>query len=551
MKLVLGGLLILGLMAGLLLGTGQGRDVLRALRAEAQWWQARRGTVRTEHRIEVPNAILATDLYLPKDTAGPLPTILLRLPYGKRRYAEVRWWLGLFGSDHAVVVQDMRGRFASTGTFEPWRHEAADGAATLDWIAAQEWSNGRVGTAGCSALGETQIALAARRHPAHAAMIALGAGGGVGDIDGRRNPFAAFQGGIPALALGAGWFGSEVPGSSFDLDAPVRDAVTGPGAEGWRALLYGFDEPGFAARMGYADEDSRFSTPALIVDGWFDAAVAESLSLTAAMRAQGVDAHALILPATHCDFAGGFQAGVVGDVAVRGDAPDLGALFRAFMSARLSDEEPPDLPPFRVWAMGSDRWIDVAAWPQTGDEVRLYLNQDTLGEAPGGGPWTFSFDPEDPLPSIGGAVCCTDAVDPGPRDQTAIEAREDVLVWTSGSLSGTILGAPEVTLRLRVDRPDADIVVRLTEVFDGRSVTVAEGALRLRYRNGWDAPQPLPDEPVEVTVPLSPIAWTLSDGALVRLHLTGSSFPRLAHGLAAEVTVLGGSVVLPMMPQGH
>ena len=108
---------------------------------------------------------------------------MIRLPYGKTGYGEVHHYARLFVQQgFAVVVQDMRGRFGSGGVFQPYRGDADDALATLDWITGQPWSNGRVGTIGCSALGETQIILAAQRHRAHAAMIPIGAGGAIGAL---------------------------------------------------------------------------------------------------------------------------------------------------------------------------------------------------------------------------------------------------------------------------------------------------------------------------------------------------------------------------------
>src|SRR5690242_19361400 len=129
---------------------------------------------------------LASSLYLPDDRSRPLATVLVRIPYGRLRYGEA-YGSGMFFAKHgyAVLVQDLRGTGDSGGLLEPWRHAQDDGAATLDWITHQPWSNGKVGTFGCSALGETQLVLARGRYPAHAAMIASGAGGAIGSLQQR------------------------------------------------------------------------------------------------------------------------------------------------------------------------------------------------------------------------------------------------------------------------------------------------------------------------------------------------------------------------------
>ncbi len=159
-------------------------------------------------RITMPDGVtLAGSLYLPRDAKPPLPTVLVRVPYGRLDYAE-GYTAGLFfgRNGYAVLVQDLRGTGQSGGELLPWRDAESDGAATLEWITRQPWSNGKVGTFGCSALGETQFALARRGHPAHAAMIASGAGGAIGSFGQSYGYFGVYEGGVFQLASGFGWF---------------------------------------------------------------------------------------------------------------------------------------------------------------------------------------------------------------------------------------------------------------------------------------------------------------------------------------------------------
>ncbi len=147
---------------------------------------ALRGGFTTDHSVSIamPDGTMLTgSLYLPRDLSKPLATVLVRSPYGRLEYVE-SYEAGIFFARHgyAVLVQDLRGTGDSQGELLPWRDAESDGAATLDWIVQQSWSNGRVGTFGCSALGETQLVLAKRNHPAHAAMIPSGAGGAIGSL---------------------------------------------------------------------------------------------------------------------------------------------------------------------------------------------------------------------------------------------------------------------------------------------------------------------------------------------------------------------------------
>ncbi|MFT7596280.1 MAG: putative acyl esterase [Paracoccaceae bacterium] len=174
-----------------------GRDWLRDIKAHLSFLRYQhniQGNLQSSIMIPMPDGPrLATDIYLPDQPDTRLATILICPLYGKRRYNEVRHWLDLFlPHGFAVVVQDMRGRWGSEGVFAPYPNAAGDGSATLDWIVDQGSSNGRVGTIGCSALGESQILLAASGHPAHHAMIPIGAGGAIGRANGDFGYFGFF-----------------------------------------------------------------------------------------------------------------------------------------------------------------------------------------------------------------------------------------------------------------------------------------------------------------------------------------------------------------------
>ncbi|MBI1220828.1 MAG: CocE/NonD family hydrolase [Rhodobacteraceae bacterium] len=265
-------------------------------------------TRQADLSVPMPDGVrLATDVYLPTGARPPLPTILVRLPYGKTLYGEARHWVSLFAArGYAVVVQDMRGRFASGGAFAAYSDAAGDGAATLGWIAAQRWSDGKVGTIGCSALGETQVILATRRPPVLAAMIPIGAGGAAGTVGNLWDFFGLYEGGVFELASGYGWFarwgGERHAALNFGpIDyarglaiLPMRDAVarTRPDQTGYAALLDGFSDPAYWLASGFVTDADSFATPALMVDNWYDPNVAAALALSAKMRGGTRPAHA-------------------------------------------------------------------------------------------------------------------------------------------------------------------------------------------------------------------------------------------------------------------
>ena len=561
MKALLLAILIFGVALAVAV---QQRDRIKAvLRVQKERLQDRQflsaldGITRLpEARIAMPDGVeLATDLYLPERADTPLPTIMMRLPYGKRRFGEVRQWANLFlPAGYAVVVQDMRGRYNSGGVFAPYPDDAADGAATLDWITGQAWSDGQVGTIGCSALGETQMTLATTQHPALKAMIPLGAGGAIGTLAGSYGFFGMFDGGILNLASAFGWFveAGGKTGGRMGMPAvdyarghrvlPLREAVAQfrDDPTDFSTYLDEFDNAEYWAQSGFIAEGDTFATPFLMVDSWFDRA-GESLALATHMRATGATGTIVILPGLHCDLSGGFADGAVGDLPLDpANARDFDALFLQFMDARMKGGTPPDLPPVLYYVLNEDRWREADSWPPSDSAPRtIYLSGDGLKTvAPQqSSRLTFVSDPMNPVPSLGGTMCCTGEADlrAGPLYQNPIEGRDDLLVLTSDPLEQaiTLAGPVTATLFVQTDVPDTDLVLRLTDVDpEGNSLMIHEGSLRLRYRQGMDQPQLMqPGEVYEVPVILRDIAYRVPEGHRLRLHVTGSSFPRLARNM--------------------
>ena len=189
--------------------------------------------------------------------------------------------------------------------------------------------------------------------------------------------------------------------------------------------------------------------------------------------------------------------------------------------------------------LGADRWIEAESWPPEAATPRAYyLGLDRLTDtAPPAGQLTFTSDPADPVPSVGGAICCTGDPDQraGPLDQSPIEGRDDLLVFTSPPLDAPLEIAGPMTGQLFVstDVPDTDLVMRVTDLApDGRSVTIQEGALRLRYREGFDQPRLMePGRIYPVEIQIRDIAWHVPKGHSLRVHVAGSSFPLLSRNM--------------------
>ncbi len=526
-----------------------------------------------ELRLPMPDgARLAASLYLPRRRDEKLATVLVRVPYGRLEYGEALNAAERFARQgYAVLVEDLRGTGDSEGTLLPYRDALADGAATLDWIVAQPWSNGRVGAFGCSALGETQYVLARSRHPALRALIPLGAGGAIGSAAKRYGYFGVYEGGIFELASGFGWFvesGAKDPRSPaaapFDVASAVRGLPVASLVQRQRPSPNGYDDfmrlsiadAGWRA-LGYVDDSDRLAMPSLEITTWGDQTVGDTLALDAQLRQSAggrpaPERHLVVAPGTHCHSQETGDSGRYGDIDVpHADAP-YDEWYARWFDRWLRDRGDglSDLPAIRFYMIGEGRWLDAASWPPPQAKTqRWYL--DGAGHANGAqgdgvlAPAApthsahddFTYDPNSPVPSRGGPVCCTgDPADrAGPVDQKDVESRSDVLVYTSRPLEAPlrIAGPLRATLRFASSAADTDVVARLTDVWpDGRATNIQEGALRARYRTGYATPTLLtPGEPVTLAVDLRSIGYTLPAGHRLRLDIASSSFPRLERNL--------------------
>ncbi|HEU5134540.1 MAG TPA: CocE/NonD family hydrolase [Steroidobacteraceae bacterium] len=538
--------------------------------------------VERDVMIPMPDGVkLATNLYFPRgtgpaDTGGKLPAVLIRLPYDKNHHAGGLAPAQEFaGHGYVVAIQDMRGKYASEGVFTPSRLDAEDGSATVDWLAAQPWSNGRVGTVGCSSLGESQIMLARMRNPHHAAMIPLGAGGAIGSAANRYTYFGQYEGGVFQLASGFGWFlfeGGKSPGAEFEGKIDVARAIwelpSGSLVRRHRPDRTDFDD--FISKplgdpywrdLGYIADEDRFATPALVFNTWQDQTVAETLVLAevmkrnAASEAARTHYHVIIGPGNHCQYFGPNQTMNVGEFRV---GPNAVAPYSAWQLQWFDHwlkrdglkGKPPEFPAYRFYVMGADRWMDSAQWPPAGVQTqRWYLGGEGAANSRNGkgvlhpvAPTTdhsdeFRYDPLKPVPTRGGPICCTN--DPaqvqGMVDQADVETRDDVLVYTSPVLESdlTIAGPLRADLYVSSSAKDTDLVARLVDVFpDGRALNIQEGALRLRYRDSFVSPQLMtPGEVYRVSVDMRAIAYRLPKGHRLRLQIASSNFPRLERNL--------------------
>jgi putative CocE/NonD family hydrolase len=491
-----------------------------------------RNFVAIERNVQVPmsdGTVLLADHYLPI-TSQPAATVLVRCPYGRGAPFSLLQAQLVAERGFHVLLQSCRGTFGSGGQFEPMRREASDGQDTVAWLRGQSWFDGRLATFGASYLGFVQWALALDPPPELVAAVVV-----VGPHDFSRT---AYRNGAFDLYNFLSWSDLIVHQERVNPVSGVVRTVTAdrrlrraldraPLTEGARDLL-GTGAPWFETwlehpqltdpfwaplQCGTALE--RISVPTLLIGGWQDLFLEQTIEQFGALAERGVPTRMLIGPWTHVDTA--TKAGPA-------FAEGLAWLER---HAGQVPGEPATGHSVRYWVGGAREWREMATWPPDGQTPqRWHLGPDgTLSpkEPPDGTPATFRYDPADPTPSVGGAILALNA---GVRDNRAVEQRPDVLVFTSEPLGEPIEVIGDVTAELHVtrDNPNADLFVRLCDVdppgdAKSRSRNVCDGIVRLT-----DA------DPLSGTVRVSLIgaAHRFGRGHRLRLQVAGGAHPRFA-----------------------
>ncbi len=549
--------------------------------------------VRVERAVMVPmrdGVRLSTDLYFPVGLEGKRPVILIRTPYNKKLLYTKQWGPSAYvfaGQGYIVAVQDVRGRYESEGTYFFSGNEPKDGYDATDWLAKQPWSTGKIGTYGCSYLGEVQYQQARLRHPNLTAMIPQGAG------PTKYRYFGVTSGGVLELAITSGWFYRQgtknfyrpPPGMSreeyletLDLFNPAPDIPAKDLTGLWNTLpIVDFlkkakgpptDYEAVASHppgdiwwdsLGYVRDDDRFDVPALHINSWYDMGVAETLKLfnllaTNAEGPRGRDhQYAVISPTTHCVSENMTEHTVVGDRDLGDPRFDYWNLYLRWFDHWLLglDNGVTQIPKFQFYEMGRDRWRREDRWPLGRTSyVDYYLHSAGRAnsrwgdgvlsvEPPRAEPAdSFVYDPATPVPTSGGAICAACAAGQtreGGIDQTDIEARQDVLVYTTAPLKEgvEVTGPIEATFYLSSSAKDTDLTAKLVDVYpDGRAFNVQEGILRVRYRNSFEQPEPMqPGQVYQVRVDLHATSNYFGPGHRIRLEVASSNFPRFERNL--------------------
>jgi uncharacterized protein len=445
---------------------------------------------------------LSANVFRP-EAPGRYPTILVRTPYGKGSAISPNY-APFVERGYAVVVQDVRGRYASEGVFRPLEQEPADGGDTLDWIARQPWSDGKIGMLGGSYLGIVQWKVAALNNP-HLKAIFPSVSGCDDYLDRFYSPGGAMKLGQRLLwmseNLRAPHFHPDF--AKFVLHLPLRTAdvaATGQTSSMFQEAVAHPAYDSFWKSISVREQLDKIRVPVFSVGGWFDNFVeSDLLALRAPAREFRRPPHPdrAVAP-QHGGETGwrglrtGFRCAHARDsTAVVRPVPERQGHAAAFAAscAHLRDGcEPLARGTGVAAARASATLLSGKPRPRQHAGGRWPASPSHAGRS-GQPADRFVFDPQDPVPTAGGAVCCNPKVFPwGPRDQRAVEQRRDVLVYTTAPLPGDVevVGPVRVVLYAATSARDTDFTAKLVDVLpDGRAQNLTDGILRLRYRNRW------------------------------------------------------------------
>ncbi len=498
-------------------------------------------SVHRDLRVPMRDGVeLLADHYAPQ-TTNPAGTLLVRTPY-PRAWPFTSLYGGIYAArGYHVIQQSVRGTLGSGGEFEPIVNEAADGHDTAAWLRDQPWFTGTFATIGLSYLGFTQWALLADPPPELAAAVITVGPHDFHQVTWGRGAFALndFLGWSDSMAHQDDPNGFRKVLRGFQagkIVAGVADQLPMGGAarkllgdkatwyESWLAHSSP-DAPYWEPRQMSAALD-RADIPILLLSGWQDTFLDQTLTQYRRLRDRGATVAMTVGPWTHSQMTAR-AAGLVGRESL------------AWLDTHLAQRPAPARSRVRV-EIGHHGWVELPDWPPaaTSDHV-LYLGSagglvETLPAASDTAA-TFTFDPADPTPTVGGRLLSPTG---GYRDDTALAERADVLVFTGAALGAdlTVLGTPVIELAHTCDNPHHDVFVRLSEVdANGRSRNVSDGFQRFFAGSGGSGEQ--------VSIELDDIAYRFRAGSRIRVIIAGGSHPRFARNLGTDEPAITGETM--------
>jgi putative CocE/NonD family hydrolase len=512
--------------------------------------------------------ILRANIHRPAGE-GRWPVLLTRLPYGKD--------LPLGSSalnpvqaarrGYVVIVQDTRGCGTSEGEWYPCRAEAEDGVDTIAWAARLPFSDGQVGMYGASYYGFTQWAAAVQQPPALKAMAPAITWSD--PLNGQ-----VFRGGALEIGIQASWNLLMGMGVLFRRHGQDPRAL-GPALATWAAEVDAIGTTGYASlpltefaplrrqdvapaffdtidaamdrtrdiaqQVTILGKHERVQVPTLNIGGWYDIFLSGTIDHFQAMQAYGKPAKLLIGPWSHSargnpvgerNFGFGAQAALI-DLRM-----DLESLQLRWFDHWLRGRDTGMLQeaPIIMFVMGANLWRDEQEWPLArAVDAPWYLHAGgRLSQEPPAveAPDRYRYDPSNPVPTRGGALLMTPEYPAGPYDQRAIEARPDVLLYSSEPMERDteVTGPIAAHLWAISSAPDTDFVARLVDIApDGRSLNLTDGIVRARYRDFAAGEPPSliePGRPYEYVIDLWATSNVFKAGHRIGLQVTSSCFPR-------------------------
>ena len=538
---------------------------------------------------------LATDIYVPNDAKETVPLIFIKTPYNfnEIRGATLQWTYEAVKRGYAVAVQNERGRYYSEGEWEILGNPRTDGFDALNWFVNQSWSNGNVGTLGCSSSAEWQMALASQEHPAHKAMVPMAAGAGIGRVGEFYGQGNWYKGGVHQTLFSV-WlysvqqqiyprFPSGMPQEDlqrlrklYDLspDMPEIDwikqlrklpsiewlvdagANTGP----METLMKRTPDHPDWYEGGLYHDNEEFNVPAFWFNSWFDVSQGPNLAVFNHARIKGKNErvregqYMLMAPTLHCGFyrIPENEDLIVGELNI-GNAtfPFYEQMF-SFFDYYLKNKKSKvfkKLPKVQYYTMGANKWQSADAWPpEKAEEMILFLSSNAGANSLFGdgklikhsrspsASDEFTYDPMNPVPALGGGVCCNKkAALGGSYDQRGIEARQDVLVYSSKLLEEDleVTGNVRPIIYISSSAKDTDLTVKLVDVHpDGKAYNVDDTIFRVRYREGYDKPKLMKENEVYEIKP-TPLSTShvFKKDHKIRIEIASSKFPQYMRNL--------------------
>lgn len=540
---------------------------------------------------------LATDIYRPKGNAK-VPIVFSRTPYnfntwgdGEMRTRGLETAYDAVQRGYAYVVQNERGRFFSEGEWDILGTPTTDGYDAFEWMSKQPWSNGKIGMIGCSSTAEWQMAVASLNHPALAAMVAQGFGAGVGRVGEFYEQGNWYRGGAQQMLFTSWLYGTQNDEfrPTFPKDITQEDLVrvqrfydmaTEMPKVDWAQALRHLPVQDIIKRVngqkgvyenmirrkpndpawfkgGLYHDTMPLNVPAYWFVSWYDVSSSPNLMLFNHMRKNSNkeiadNQYLVIAPTLHCAYKRATENTVVGERSMGDARLNYDELTWGWFDMLLKGEQndfKKTTARVKYFTMGSNTWQTSETWPPANAVMTDYFlssegkantrngNGKLVAKLPSADkPDSFTYDPANPVSSYGGNVCCTgNAITGGAFDQSEMELRDDILVFTSEPLKEglEVSGFIESTLYLSSDVKDTDVTIKIIDVYpDGKAYNLDETIQRVRYREGYEK-EVFMEKGNVYKVKLSPMSTSnyFAPGHRVRIEVSGSNFPRFERNL--------------------